>query len=139
MNGSLVRLHHVGCLVSDIRHGVQRIAQPLSSSLAVEPIRISSQKVVVAFLPLSDSVFLEFIQPDADNQYLNRMLARGTTFYHVGLLCRDLAAKEAEFVAVGARVMTRFSSEAFGGRECVFLMTKPDGQMVELIQDAEDE
>ena len=112
------------------------MAEPVDSSLTSEPIRISSQKVLVAFFPVSSGAFVELIQPDPDNQLLNRMLSRGISFYHVGLLCKDLSAREQKFTAAGARVLARFPSEAFGGRECVFLLTKPNGQMVELIQEA---
>jgi hypothetical protein len=61
------------------------------------------------------------------------MLAKGTTFYHLGYLTNDLRSSEQRCVFGGSRVLTRFASEAFEGRECVFLLT-PEGQMLELIQ-----
>lgn len=132
-----LELHHVGCLTSSIEHSVQCFAGTALAVPSGDAVRIDSQRVRVCLLPTASGAFVELVEPDADNRFLNRLLDRNVTFYHVGLLCGDLRASEDAFVANGAKVVNRFSSEAFEGRECVFLLLA-NGQLVELIERPQD-
>ena len=126
-------LHHVGCLVEDIPAALAAYAgTPLASQASV-PVAISSQKVRVCFLPAGNETFVEFVEPAPDNAALLRMLRRGTSYYHVGFFCVDLEDSVRNLLAAGARELARFHSEAFSGRECVFLVNAQQ-QMIELIE-----
>ncbi len=128
-----LRLHHVGCLVHSIAEAERTFVGTIVSGPPPESIWVSSQKVRVAFVGTTSGTLIELVQPDPDNQPLYKMLQKGISFYHVGFLCDDVNAKEKILIASGARIITRFCSEAFDGRECVFMLTQ-DGKMLELIQ-----
>ena len=129
-----VNLHHVGCLVPVIEEAVESYAA-LGYTVKGDPVAISSQKVRVCFLGANSPEFIELIEPAEDNGFLRRMLDKGINFYHLGFLCADLGTTLDSMTAQGSRILNRFSSEAFEGRECVFVLNSL-GQMVELIQAA---
>ena len=126
-------LHHVGCLVENIPAALAAYPEACFAAGASEPVLVRSQKVRVCFLPSGNGTFIEFVEPEKDNVSLIRMLRRGVTYYHAGYFCRDLEECVRDFLAAGARELTRFASEAFEGRQCVFIVT-PQRQMIELIQ-----
>lgn len=126
-------LHHVGCLVENISAALETYAGTHTLSEIPTPVTVSSQKVRVCFLPVGNGTFLEFVEPDPTNAFLLKMLRKGTSYYHVGYFCEDLDQAVQSFVTAGAHELTRFQSEAFEGRCCVFLITAQQ-QMVELIE-----
>lgn len=128
-----LQFHHVGCVVRSIDAALKDYAGTVLEKPVAEPVRVLSQKVRVCFLPTSTETFVELVEPEQDNRYLNRLLDRGVTFYHIGFLCRSVEASERAFTQNGARVFDRFHSEAFEGRLCVFLFTAK-GQMIELTE-----
>jgi len=125
-------LHHAGCLVEDIPAALAAYAGTLLNSPS-EPVAISSQKVRVCFLPAGNGTFVEFVEPSPDNAALLRMLHKGISWYHVGFMCADLEGSVTSLLAAGARELARFRSEAFSGRECVFVVNAQQ-QMIELIE-----
>lgn len=128
-------LHHVGCLVEDISAALKAYAEICALTEIPAPVTVLSQKVRVCFLPSGNGTFIEFVQPEPDNTFLHRMLRKGIRYYHVGYLCPDLNQTVQSLVAAGAHELTRFQSEAFAGRCCVFLITNQQ-QMIELIESA---
>ena len=125
--------HHVGCLVTSIAGALQTSLGRLACGPITEQVRISSQKVSVCFIPIASGTFIELVEPDIDNKPLRRLLDRGTSFYHLGFFCKDIASMEETLTSKGARAFVRFSSEAFGTRKCVFMLSEV-GQMIELIE-----
>ena len=133
VTGAGLLLHHVGCLVESIEIAAAEYEATQSGTPAGPSTWISSQRARVLFVSLAPGIFVELVQPDSDNRFLNRLLRRGVTFYHFGSLCSNMKAAELAFAAEGARELTRFSSEAFEGRQCSFFLTAT-GQMIELIE-----
>lgn len=131
----MMTLHHVGCLVEDIPAAVATYQGTGLDRGASTPVAVRSQKVSVCFLPAGNGTFIELVQPDPDNAFLLRLLRKGTGYYHVGFLCADVKGCVDRLMEAGAHEVTRFQSEAFGGRWCVFLMTSGQ-QLVELIESA---
>jgi hypothetical protein len=127
-----LELHHIGCLCESIER-----AAPSYACVAAAPVPdavyITSQKVHVLMLPMANGVALELVQPDSDNRFLQRLLGKGVSFYHLAFLCDDVAGAAVGFP--GARELGSFESEAFAGRRCMFIVL-PDGQMIELIERA---
>lgn len=128
-------LHHVGCLVENISVALETYAGTALASGVSKPVAIASQKVQVCFLPTGNGTFIEFVQPDADNTFLLRLLRKGTSYYHVGYLCADVEGCVASLIKAGAHELARFQSEAFDGRLCVFLTTSQQ-HFIELIESA---
>ena len=125
-----VHLHHVGCLVPAIEETLDSY-RTLGYAVMGQPgITIASQKVRVCFLSAGKG---ELVEPAADDGLLRRWLDKGVNFYHRGYLCGDLGLTLDVMVNQGGRILNRFSSEAFEGRECVFVLTQL-GQMIELSQ-----
>ena len=130
---SRIHLHHVGCLVPAIEEALDSY-RALGYQVTGEPgISVVSQKVRLCFLSAGSGELIELVEPAEDNQFLRRLLNKGVTFYHLGFLCSDLGLTLDAMTNTGGRILTRFSSEAFEGRECVFVLTQL-GQMIELIQ-----
>lgn len=127
------RLHHVGCLVPAIEPAVESYS--LLGFECASVFTITSQKVRVCFLENGTGTVVELVEPAADNRFLGRLLEKGTSFYHLGFLCSDLDSTLRTMVGEGGNILTRFASEAFDGRQCVFVIN-PLGQMIELIQAA---
>jgi hypothetical protein len=135
MTDSPIHLHHVGCLVQTVEGalpGYAALGYKVSGEAGVS---LASQKVRVCFLSAGSGTLIELVQPAEDNRFLRRMLGKGVNFYHLGFLCSDLGLTLDAMTSQGGRVLIRFESEAFEGRECVFVLT-PLGQMMELIQAA---
>lgn len=126
-------LHHVGCLVEDISAALGTYAGTLPLTDIAPPVHVPGQKVRVCFLPTGNGTFIEFVQPDPDNGFLLKLMRKGIGYYHAGYLCTDLNQSVQSFIASGAHELTRFRSEAFEGRYCVFLITSQQ-QMIELIE-----
>lgn len=126
-----LQFHHIGCLTRRIDECVQSYSA-LGFEAPRESVRIESQKVRVCFVPMSPTTFIELVEPDPDNAFLTRQLEKNTNFYHLGFLCDDLRQAEGSCISDGAHVVNRFRSEAFDGRECMFLVLT-NGQLIELI------
>ena len=94
---------------------------------------ISEQKVKVCFLKISPNTYLELVEPLEGNESLKKMKKRGIGFYHLGFLVEDVHAKILEFKKQKYHQISLFSSEAFDGRLCAFLMSR-DLQLIELIE-----
>jgi methylmalonyl-CoA/ethylmalonyl-CoA epimerase len=133
VTGLGLQLHHVGCLVQCIETAAAEYGANQLGAAAGASTWISSQRARVMFVASAPNVYIELVQPDSDNRFLNRLLRRGVTFYHLGYLCGNLKFAELALVANGARELTRFCSEAFEGRQCAFFLTAA-GQMIELIE-----
>ena len=128
-----LRMHHVGCLVANLEEALAGYRSGPLTQPVTGPIQISgNQQVRVAFVGEPPETLLELVEPGPDNGYLQKLLKRGVTFYHVGYLAADLPAAEQRFLEGGSHEVARFHSEAFDGRECVFFLTA-GGQMIELI------
>src|SRR6185437_3107846 len=130
-----LEFHHVGCLVEDISAALKSYAGTSLGENASAAVAVSAQKVRVCFLPLANGTYLEFVEPAPENTSLIRMLRKGISYYHVGYQCANIDAEVQQLVTAGAHELTRFASEAFAGRTCVFLITAQQ-QMIELIQSA---
>lgn len=130
-----MQLHHIGYVVDDINKGIAAY-QPLTSSEAKknpEIFHIQDQKVKVCFLDLGNGTFLELVEPAEDNKPLRKMKKKGIGYYHLGFLVADIQKKIEELETAGYHRLNLFSSEAFQGRLCAFLLS-PDLQLVELIE-----
>jgi hypothetical protein len=127
-------LHHIGYVVNTIERGIQDYSPLTLLKSGISKIfTIADQKVKVCFLEISPNVYLELVEPLEGNEPLMKMKKRGVGFYHLGFLVDDIHAKIAEFENQNYRNINLFSSEAFGGRLCAFMLS-PDLQLIEFIE-----
>ena len=130
-----MKLHHIGCLVADIPEAIADYRVLHGEGLQVsQQYNIAPQKVSVCFLEIGEAVFLELVQPHEGNATLEKMLKKKPGFYHLGYLVSDISAEIDRLEKEEYRLISRFNSEAFEGRECAFLFNQ-EMHMIELIQD----
>lgn len=126
-------LHHIGYIVESIEKGVQDNL-PLSESLdSSEVFTIEEQKVKVCFVDIGKNVFLELVEPLEGNRSLTKMAKKGHAFYHLGFEVNEIELEIERLEKENYRKVSIFSSPAFGGRRCAFLLN-PDMQLIELIE-----
>jgi len=130
-----MQLHHIGYIVDDIGKGIVAYQPLIHESLRKKPkiYDIQDQKVKVCFLDLGNGTFLELVEPSADNKPLLKLKKKGVGFYHLGFLVDNIQEKIDELETQEYRKINSFSSEAFEGRLCAFLLS-PDFQLIELIE-----
>jgi len=115
-----MEFHHVGCAVKSIADALPAY-RPLFPNIG-EPILVSSQKVRVCFIEMRPGIYLELVEPAAEDSTVNVFLKKGISYYHNGFLVDDFDAAAAELESQGCRPLAVFHSEAFGGRRCQFFM-----------------
>lgn len=130
-------LHHYGLLTADTAAWLIEnefiFGKPYHVS---ETTSIASQKVAVTFVQQTkDAVFIELVQPAADNLSLHKMIAKGVTVYHMGYTVPAGAFDETlkTLENKGAHSLPVFHSEAYNQKRCVFVISKNTG-MIELIE-----
>ncbi len=129
------RLHHVGCLVADLKTAMKEHHSLWLNAQVSEVYDVKEQQVKVCFLRTHpDEAAVEIVEP-AGGSSLHALLRRGISLYHLAYEVPDFDAALKQAQAAGARCMKPFVSEAFGGRRCVFMYTS-SGQLIELIEAA---
>lgn len=121
-------------MVADIEQAVadfQKLrAQPYTVSEITD---IQSQKVKVCFIKSGQEPAIEFVEPYLENKRLQKMLAKGISFYHSGFESTTYDGDCERLVKNGYKKMADFKSEAFGGSRCCFFLSIT-GQLIELIE-----
>ena len=113
-------LHHIGSAVKSIEQTLQSYPMfPRRSPV----IAITSQKGNVCFVDVGNNVFLELVQPTAEDSPINAILEKRTAFYHLGFWTSEYDAAIDFLLSLRYAKLNTFHSEAFGGLRCTFLMS----------------
>lgn len=130
-----LQLHHVGCLVEAMEPAIASYKALLGPDINVsEAITISEQAVAVCFIETAPQVYIELVCPlDPTSRLAKMQTKKGISFYHLAYQTPDMDATLAQLEASGYRLVTRFQSEAFEGRQCCFVYT-PELHLIELIE-----
>lgn len=127
-------LHHIGYIVKTIEEGILSFEPFMKGQEAVSQVYdIKDQKVKVCFLNIGSDTLVELVEPSEENISLNKLRKKGSAFYHLGFTVEDLQSEISRLEESEYREVNRFSSPAFNGRECCFLLN-PEMQLIELIQ-----
>lgn len=124
--------HHIGCIVAGIDEAVAEHRKMHSGSVS-EKILVTSQNVWVCFAELTPGFFIEFVQAAGPGSAVDGLKKKGITYYHIGYKTGDINHSISELEASGYKLLSRFSSEAFEGKECAFLFGA-DARLLELIE-----
>ena len=127
--------HHVGCAVRGLDKSVRNYSALIGERRRSRAFDVQSQGVRVCFVELHHDAYLEFVEPTAPESPLEKYLRAG--FYHMCFLVEDMAAMR-DRLGRGFRALPAFASEAFGGRECQFVVT-PEGHLVEFAEMSRDQ
>lgn len=133
LNSELLKFHHIGCAVKNIDEALTDF-RPFFAKIT-GPTLIDSQKVRVCFLEMAPGSYIEFVEPAAADSAVSVLLKRGISFYHVGFLTGAFDRALAVLNEQNHRLLHEFSSEAFEGRRCAFLMSETM-QLIEVIESA---
>jgi len=129
-----MRYHHTGCLVDSIDESLEIYKKLFPESKSTEKIFISSQSVFVCFLKVADDIYLELIEPVNENSALQKLRNKGTTYYHMGYLVKNIQRSANSLIALNFKMIKTFNSEAFNNKQCSFLMS-PEMHLIELIEE----
>ena len=133
MNSPL-KLHHVGCAVPSIEEGLKPYTQALGFSRVSPIIEVTGQQVRVCFIETAPGVFIELVQGLGENSPVSSFLKRRQYFYHVCYSTPNVRATVEHLAANGFNRLSVFTSEAFNGTDCAFLLS-PEMALVELCTD----
>ena len=128
---SPLKLHHVGCAVPSIEEGLKPYTQALGFSRVSPIIEVTSQQVRVCFIETAPGVFIELVQGLGENSPVSSFLKRRQYFYHVCYSTPNVRATVEHLAANGFNRLSVFTSEAFNGTDCAFLLS-PEMALVEL-------
>ena len=131
---SPLKLHHVGCAVPSIEEGLKPYTQALGFSRVSPIIEVTSQQVRVCFIETAPGVFIELVQGLGENSPVSSFLKRRQYFYHVCYSTPNVRATVEHLAANGFNRLSVFTSEAFNGTDCAFLLS-PEMALVELCTD----
>lgn len=125
--------HHVGLLTEDIENSIDQYTRLFGQKNISEIVTVETQKVKVCFVKNGVESYIELIQPTSEDSVVYKLLKRKINYYHVAYYVSDIHATVARLEQLGYKPMEFFSSEAFGGKACIFLFS-PETHLIELIQ-----
>jgi catechol 2,3-dioxygenase-like lactoylglutathione lyase family enzyme len=126
-------VHHIGCVVSSIEESLETYKSTLGFSNCSEVFFVSSQAVKVCFLEIGRGTYLELVEPMDQNSAVAKLLKKRHSYYHVGYKTSNFKKDVNDLERKGAKLITRFKSEAFNNKECAFYYTE-ELHMIELIE-----
>jgi methylmalonyl-CoA epimerase len=129
-----LKLHHVGCAVQSIEAGLRPYTHAMGFSRVSKIVEIASQKVRVCFIETAPGIFVELVQGLGEDSPVGSFLKRRQYYYHVCYSTPDVRETVTNLESSGFQRLSVFTSEAFNGSDCAFLLT-PEMALVELCTD----
>jgi catechol 2,3-dioxygenase-like lactoylglutathione lyase family enzyme len=126
-----LKLHHIGCAVPSIEEGLKPFTHALGFSRVSPIVEVTSQQVRVCFIETAPGVFVELVQGLGENSPVSNYLKRRQYYYHLCYSTPNVRATIEQLVANGFNRLSVFTSVAFNGTECAFLLS-PELALVEL-------
>jgi methylmalonyl-CoA/ethylmalonyl-CoA epimerase len=129
------RLHHVGIVVAKLEQAVAGYASAFEFQECSVPFDDKVQRVRVAFVRVSQDVWLEFIEPAGADTPVTQFLAKTRGgYHHVAFEVDDIDDVVSELEAARALVVCR-PVEGFEGRRVAFLFPNlQPSLLVELVE-----
>ncbi len=135
MNGSLLRLHHLGFVVSSIDHTVRPFAHSLDGLWDGEVFHDPIQKVKVTFLSMPGTdVQMELIEPADQDSAVRAFSEKGGGLHH---LCYEVEECQQAITVMrerGSMIVKRpRPAVAFEGRRIAWVLTA-EKLLIELLE-----
>jgi methylmalonyl-CoA epimerase len=128
-----LKVHHIGCVVENIESAVKTYTQMLGFNNISKVYHIKSQQVKVCFVEIGIETFIEFVEPLEKDSAIGKLLKKRHSYYHTGYIVNDFETTLNDLCEKGAKLITKFKSEAFNNKKCAFIYT-PELHMIELIE-----
>jgi methylmalonyl-CoA/ethylmalonyl-CoA epimerase len=130
---SAVKIHHLGIAVNSITSSAALYERMLGIALDGDIVEDTIQKVRVAFAPIGNGVYVEFVEPAGDDSPVRGILNRGGGLYHVCYQVPDIDAAIDRVRSGGGRLVSGpVPARAFNGRLIAWVYT-PDRSLVEFL------
>lgn len=129
----MLTFHHTGIVVDNIDAVADNYRELFGNKSISKKYHISSQGVYVCFVEVAPDVFLELVEAAGENSIVGKLLKKGQTYYHAGYLTDNIEKTVEHLTTLNYKPFEYFSSEAFGGKKCIFLFS-PDAHLIELIE-----
>ena len=121
-------------MVENIESSIEHYAELFGHNNISKVINVISQKVRVCFVKISEGNFIELVEPIGSESVVHNLLKKNITYYHIAYKVKDIQKMVERLEIINYKKLESFYSEAFSGKQCVFLYT-PDGHLVELIEE----
>jgi len=129
----MLTFHHTGIVVENIDAVAANYREIFGEKSISKKFHVSSQGVYVCFVEVGPNVFLELVEPSNENSIVSKLKKKGQTYYHAGYLTDNIEKTTTHLTGLNYKPFEYFSSEAFGGKKCIFLFS-PDAHLIELIE-----
>lgn len=129
-----LRFHHIGLLVENIEKSIVNYSQLFGKSNISEVFEVHPHKVKVCFVEMATSGYIELVEPVGDDSVVSKLLKKKVSYYHIGYRVSHISSVVGRLEALNYKAMEYFSSEAFGGKKCIFLFS-PEAHLIELIEE----
>jgi methylmalonyl-CoA/ethylmalonyl-CoA epimerase len=130
---NMLSFHHVGLLVECIENAVIQYSDLFGKSNVSGIITITSQRVKVCFVKISEASFIELVEPIDQKSVVYKLLKKRINYYHIGYKVADILSAVSRLEKLNYKPLNFFNSEAFEGKRCIFLFT-PDAYLIELVE-----
>ena len=130
-----MRLHHVGVAVRSIEKAAEQYRQLFGFELSGSIVEDAAQKVRVAFAPVGDGVYVEFVEAAGDDSPVAGLLRKGGGLYHLCFVVPDIERAVEHICQSGGRVVSPPQpAPAFNGRRIAFVYS-PDRSLIEFLEE----
>ena len=134
----MIRLHHIGMVVSDIDDHVKHMREYLNFELSAQPVVDQLQRVKVAFINTNTDVSIELIEPVDEKSPVYQFLRKGGGLNHLCYSVSDINATIDSLSEKGCLVVSEPKpAVVFDGRFIAFLYS-PDRQLIVLLESESD-
>jgi catechol 2,3-dioxygenase-like lactoylglutathione lyase family enzyme len=126
--------HHIGLLVPDLEEAINNYTLLFGRENISEIFTLESQKVKECFVKNGINSYIGLVSPSAKDSVVNNLMKKGISYYHLAYKVKNINDSIKHLENLNYKTLELFSSEAFGGKLCVFLYT-PDAHLIELIEE----
>ena len=129
-----LNFHHVAIVVESIAESLGHYAELFGNENISDVITVTSQKVKVCFVKISEGSFIELVEPIGEDSVVFKLLKKRTTYYHIAYKVKDIHQMVEQLEKLNYKTLEFFNSEACNGKPCVFLYS-PEAHLIELIEE----
>ena len=129
-----LKFHHIGLLVESIEQSIIHYSELFGKENISDITVISSQKVKVCFVRISDESYIELIEPMGEDSTVYNLLKKRISYYHIAYKVKDIRSTVEQLEKSHYKVLDYYNSEAYNGKLSVFVFT-PEAHLMELVEE----
>jgi methylmalonyl-CoA/ethylmalonyl-CoA epimerase len=126
-------LHHIGLVVESIEDSLLHYVELFGRDKISEVFTLPSRHVKICLIQIAESSYLELVQPTGEDSVVFALLMKKASYYHLAYKVKDITSTIERLEKLNYKALSIFNSEAFGGKQCVFVYS-PEAHLMELIE-----